>query len=92
MEHSKGASCSRCPACRAALTLTRTLTLSLSLRRYPQLPPFLASTWFPDRRGLVVSIYMTSFGSGMLFAVPVLQTLLAHFRTAPVRAGRGHVT
>ena len=21
---------------------------------YPQLPPFLASTWFPDRRGLVV--------------------------------------
>jgi len=66
--------------------LTRTLTLTLTLRRYPQLPPFLASTWFPDRRGLVVSIYMTSFGSGMLFAVPVLQTLLAHFRTAPVRA------
>lgn len=54
---------------------------------YPQLPPFLASTWFPDRRGLVVSIYMTSFGSGMLFAVPVLQTLLAHFRSAPVRLG-----
>ena len=54
---------------------------------YPQLPPFLASTWFPDRRGLVVSIYMTSFGSGMLFAVPVLQTLLAHFRAAPVRLG-----
>jgi MFS family permease len=54
---------------------------------YPQLPPFLASTWFPDRRGLVVSIYMTSFGSGMLFAVPVLQALLAHFRAAPVRLG-----
>ena len=54
---------------------------------YPQLPPFLASTWFPDRRGLVVSIYMTAFGSGMLFAVPVLQRLLAHFRTAPVRLG-----
>ena len=86
MKHRKGASCSRCPACRTALTLTRTLTLTLTLRRYPQLPPFLASTWFPDRRGLVVSIYMTSFGSGMLFAVPVLQTLLAHFRTAPVRA------
>jgi hypothetical protein len=62
-----------------------TLTLTLTLRRYPQLPPFLSSTWFPDRRGLVVSIYMTSFGSGMLFAVPVLQALLAHFRTAPVR-------
>ena len=85
MKHRKGASCGGCPACRAALTLTRTLTLSLTLRRYPQLPPFLASTWFPDRRGLVVSIYMTSFGSGMLFAVPVLQSLLAHFRTAPVR-------
>ena len=54
---------------------------------YPQLPPFLASTWFPDRRGLVVSIYMTAFGSGMLFAVPVLQRLLAHFRTPPVRLG-----
>ena len=54
---------------------------------YPQLPPFLASTWFPDRRGLVVSVYMTAFGSGMLFAVPALQRLLAHFRSAPVRLG-----
>ena len=53
---------------------------------YPQLPPFLSSTWFPDRRGLVVSIYMSFFGSGMLIAVPVLQRLLAHFRTPP---GRG---
>ena len=54
---------------------------------YPQLPPFLSSTWFPDRRGLVVSIYMSFFGSGMLVAVPVLQRLLAYFRTAPVRLG-----
>ena len=54
---------------------------------YPQLPPFLSSTWFPDRRGLVVSIYMSFFGGGMLVAVPVLQKLLAHFRAAPVRLG-----
>ena len=53
----------------------------------PQLPPFLSSTWFPDRRGLVVSIYMSFFGSGMLIAVPVLQKLLADFRTAPTRIG-----
>ena len=30
---------------------------------------------------------MCSFGSGMLFAVPVLQRLLAHFREAPTRLG-----
>ena len=54
---------------------------------YPQLPPFLTSKWFPDRRGLVMSIYMTAFGSGMLLAVPVLQRLLAHFRTPPTRLG-----
>ena len=53
---------------------------------YPQLPPFM-TRWFPDRRGLAVSIYMCSFGSGMLFAVPVLQRLLAHFREAPTRLG-----
>ncbi|KAL1511166.1 hypothetical protein AB1Y20_005982 [Prymnesium parvum] len=54
---------------------------------YPQLPPFLSSTWFPDRRGLVMSLYMASFGSGMLFAVPVLQRLLGYFRAAPIRLG-----
>lgn len=30
---------------------------------------------------------MAAFGSGMLFAVPILQRLLAHFRTPPVRIG-----
>ena len=30
---------------------------------------------------------MSSFGSGMLFAVPILQRLLAHFRCAPTRLG-----
>ena len=54
---------------------------------YPQLPPFLTSKWFPDRRGLVMSLYMTCFGSGMLVAVPLCQRLLAHFRTPPVRLG-----
>lgn len=54
---------------------------------HPQLPPFLSSTWFPDRTGLVVSIYMTAFGSGMLVAVPVLQRLLAHFRAPPTYLG-----
>ena len=54
---------------------------------HPQLPPFLSSTWFPDRTGLVVSLYMTAFGSGMLVAVPVLQRLLAHFRSAPEFVG-----
>ncbi len=54
---------------------------------YPQLPPFLSSTWFPDRRGLVISLYMSAFGSGMLVAVPLLQRLLAHFRAPPVRLG-----
>jgi hypothetical protein len=34
-----------------------------------------------------MSIYMCFFGSGMLVAVPVLQRLLAHFRTPPVRLG-----
>ena len=45
-----------------------------------------------DQNGMLSLQELGSFGSGMLFAVPVLQTLLAHFRTAPVRAGRGHVT
>lgn len=54
---------------------------------YPQLPPFLASTWFPDRRGLVMSIYFSAFGAGMLFAVPVIQRLLSHFRAPPTRLG-----
>jgi len=54
---------------------------------YPQIPPFLTSRWFPDRKGLAVSIYFCAFGAGVLFATRLMQPLLAHFRTAPTRLG-----
>ena len=54
---------------------------------YPQLPPFLATRWFPDRSGLAVSIYFASFGSGMLVASRLMQGFLARFRVAPERLG-----
>ena len=54
---------------------------------YPQLPPFLGSTWFHDRPGLLTSTYFTSFGASLYLSNQVLKPLLAHFQEAPVRLG-----
>mmetsp|Transcript_40472 Transcript_40472/g.131043 ORF Transcript_40472/g.131043 Transcript_40472/m.131043 type:complete len:445 (+) Transcript_40472:38-1372(+) len=54
---------------------------------YPQLPPFITTRWFPDRKGTAVSIYFCAFGSGMIVASKAMQAMLAHFRTPPTRLG-----
>ena len=54
---------------------------------YPQLPPFLGSTWFHDRPGLLTSTYFTSFGASLYLSSQVLKPLVAHFQEAPVRLG-----
>tara|TARA_B100000524_G_scaffold340386_1_gene233473 strand:+ start:80 stop:1678 length:1599 start_codon:yes stop_codon:yes gene_type:complete len=54
---------------------------------YPQIPPLLSAHWFPDRKGLAISLYFTSFGSGLFFASQAMQRLQAHFRKAPERLG-----
>lgn len=42
---------------------------------YPQIPPLLSAHWFPDRKGLAISLYFTSFGSGLFFASKMMQQL-----------------
>jgi MFS family permease len=49
---------------------------------YQQIPPLLSARWFPDRKGLAVSLYFTSFGSALLLYTPVIERLLAAFRVA----------
>lgn len=40
---------------------------------YPQIPPHLSVRWFPDRKGLAVSIYFSFFGSGVIVASKIMQ-------------------
>mmetsp|Transcript_37651 Transcript_37651/g.122016 ORF Transcript_37651/g.122016 Transcript_37651/m.122016 type:complete len:328 (+) Transcript_37651:69-1052(+) len=56
---------------------------------YPQMPPFLATKWFADgrRRGLALSLYFAAFGSGLFFATPFLEAVLAACRLPPTRLG-----
>ena len=54
---------------------------------YPQIPPLLTTRWFPDRKGLAVSIYFTAFGSGLLLGAPTMEMILKRFRVAPERLG-----
>lgn len=54
---------------------------------YPQVPPFLTSTWFQDSPSTAMSFYMTGFGLGALFSTSVLTQLLGQFRAPPVRVG-----
>ena len=44
---------------------------------YPQLPPFITTRWFPDRKGTAVSIYFCAFGSGMIVASKAMQAALS---------------
>eukprot|EP01052_Picozoa_sp_SAG31_P037485 SAG31_NODE_4848_length_2906_cov_3.759173_2_plen_458_part_00 len=54
---------------------------------YPQLPPFLAKTWFHNRQGFVLSVYNVAFGSGLILSGYAAPFALDHFRTPPVRVG-----
>jgi len=53
---------------------------------YPQQAPH-ALRWFPDRKGLAVSLFNVSFGAGLLCGVPIVQALVAQFKRAPTRLG-----
>uniref|UniRef100_A0A7S2N1J8 Uncharacterized protein n=1 Tax=Haptolina brevifila TaxID=156173 RepID=A0A7S2N1J8_9EUKA len=45
---------------------------------YHQMPPFLAMRWFPDRKGLALSAFFISFGSGALVSHLVVTRTLPH--------------
>ena len=53
---------------------------------YPQQAPH-ALRWFPDRKGLAVSLFNVSFGFGLLMGVPIVQKLVGYFKRAPTRLG-----
>lgn len=53
---------------------------------YPQQAPH-ALRWFPDRKGLAVSLFNVSFGFGLLLGVPLVQKLVGYFKRSPTRLG-----
>ena len=42
-----------------------------------QIPPHLSTKWFADRKGLVVSLYFTVFGSSLAISSVVIHKFLA---------------
>jgi len=53
---------------------------------YPQVPPFLLR-WFPDRKGLALSLYGATFGSSVLFFAPLIARVQPYFKRDPTRLG-----
>ena len=51
---------------------------------YPQIPPHLSTKWFADRKGLVVSLYFTVFGSSLALSSIVIHKFLAMVRASEV--------